>query len=183
MTEHQTRRLILRPFQDRDRAPFAALNGDPEVMRWFPAPLDRAASDALIDRIEATRAAIGICFEALEDKETGAFLGMCGLHRTAFETPFTPCVEIGWRLVPAAWGRGYVTEAATAQLARAFSPDGLALPEVVAFTVTGNARSRAVMERLGMTRDPAEDFDHPNLPLGSPLRRHVLYRARNSPEA
>ncbi len=179
----ETERLILRPFREADLAPFAALNADPRLMRHFPSPLTRQETEALVERIEATRARNGFCFEAVEEKATGAFLGMVGLHAPEFEAPFTPCVEIGWRLLHAAQGRGYATEAARARLAAAFSPQGLDREEVVAFTTVANAPSRAVMARLGMTRDPADDFDHPALPLGSPLRRMVLYRIRRAPPA
>ncbi|MGR3782792.1 MAG: GNAT family N-acetyltransferase [Albimonas sp.] len=181
----ETARLILRPFRDADLAPFARLNGDAELMRHFPRPLTPAETEALVARIEATRARNGFCFEAVEEKATGAFLGMVGLNAPEFEAHFMPCVEIGWRLLPEALGKGYATEAARARLTTAFAPapQGLDRAEVVAFAVTANAPSRAVMARLGMTRDPADDFDHPALPLGSPLRRMVLYRIRRTPPA
>lgn len=176
----ETDRLVLRPFAPRDRAPFAALNADPKVMRHFPKPLSRRESDAMIDLAEARRLEDGFCFSAVEERATGAFLGMVGLSRPRFEAHFVPCVEIGWRLAVAAQGRGVAAEAAAAWLAHAFAPEaegGLGLPQVVAFTTVANAPSRALMERLGMTRDPADDFDHPALPEGHPLRRHVLHRA------
>ncbi len=137
-----TPRLRLREWRDSDLAPFAALNADSQVMRYFPEPLDRA--------------------------------GFVGLMVPAFEAHFTPYTEIGWRLARAAWGRGYATEAARAALDYAF--DVINADEVVAMTVPSNRPSRAVMERLGMTRDPADDFDHPSLPEGHALQRHVLYR-------
>ncbi|MDF2235558.1 GNAT family N-acetyltransferase [Albimonas sp. CAU 1670] len=179
----ETERLILRPFRQSDLAPFAALNGDPEIMRHFPRTLSRDETAALIERIEATRARDGVCFEAVEEKATGELVGMVGLNAPDFEAHFTPCMEIGWRLARSAWGKGYATEAARARLATAFAPaaeGGLDLDEVVAFTAQDNAPSRAVMARLGMTRDPADDFDHPALALGSPLRRMVLYRIRRA---
>jgi ribosomal-protein-alanine N-acetyltransferase len=168
----------LREWQERDRAPFAHLNSDSEVMRHFPAPLSPAESDALVDRIVADFARCGWGLWALEERETGRFLGFTGLASVTFEAPFAPATEVGWRLRRDAWGRGFASEAARAALAFAFSDDGLALDEVVSFTTQGNERSRAVMGRLGMRRDPAGDFDHPALPVGHRLRRHVLYRSR-----
>ncbi|WP_339947421.1 GNAT family N-acetyltransferase [uncultured Albimonas sp.] len=182
----ETERLILRPFREADLAPFAALNADAEIMRHFPRPLTAEETEALVARIETARAANGFAFEAVEEKATGAFLGMVGLNAPEFEAPFMPCVELGWRLVRAAWGRGYATEAARARLATAFAPaaeGGLDRDQLVAFAPLGNAPSRAVMERLGMTRDPEDDFDHPALPLGSPLRRMALYRIRRARSA
>lgn len=178
MTSLQTSRLVLRPWRPQDREPFAALNGDPEVIRHFPTTLDRAESDAFADRIAARFDQHGWGLWAVEVIDSGRFAGYTGLNPvpdaiTAMTAGF-PRVEVGWRLARWAWGHGYATEAAAAALAFAF--DELDLPEVVSFTAVGNLRSRAVMERLGMTRDPADDFDHPALAVGSPLRRHVLYR-------
>jgi RimJ/RimL family protein N-acetyltransferase len=170
----RTARLTLRPWCDADRAPFAALNADPEVMRHFPAPLSREESDAFADRIEAKFAADGWGLWALETRETGEFLGFTGLNVPRFEAHFTPAVEVGWRLARSGWGHGYASEAARAALDYGF--DTLQLPEIVSFTIPANTRSRAVMERIGMTRDPAGDFDHPSLPPGHPIRAHVLYR-------
>ena len=170
-----TERLILRPWRDSDREPFAELNSDPRVMRHFASTLTRAESDALIDRCVAHQAAHGFTFFAVERRDTGEFIGFTGLARPAFEAHFTPCVEIGWRIAFDHWNRGYATEAARECLRFAF--DELALPEVVAYTVPDNARSRRVMEKLGMTRNPSDDFDLPRLPEGHPLRGHVLYRA------
>jgi RimJ/RimL family protein N-acetyltransferase len=144
-------------------------------MRHFPATLTRAESDAFADLIERgfeTNGDWGLW--ALERKDTGAFIGFTGLAPVSFAAPFAPAVEIGWRLARPAWGHGYATEAARAAVGVAF--DELGLDGLVSFTAPANVRSRAVMERLGMTRDPAEDFDHPRVPAGSPLRRHVLYR-------
>lgn len=169
-------RLILRRWRPEDREPFAALNADPEVMRHFPAPLDRDASDALAERIERCFEAEGFGLWAVERRSDGLFLGFTGLSRPRFEAPFTPCVEIGWRLAAHAWGRGYAPEAARAALADGFGRLGLA--EIVSFTHAGNRPSRRVMEKLGMRHDPAEDFAHPALPEGHPLRPHVLYRLR-----
>jgi RimJ/RimL family protein N-acetyltransferase len=165
----------------RDSDEFAELNADQEVMRYFPAPLTRAASDALVDRIAADLARDGWGLWALEERATGRFLGFAGLAPVRLDVHFAPTTEVGWRLRRDAWGRGFATEAARAALAFAFDPSGLAFDEVVSFTAEDNERSRAVMRRLGMTHDPADDFDHPALPGRHPLRRHVLYRARPDP--
>ncbi len=170
----RTRRLVLRRWQDGDLEPFAALNADPEVMEHFPSRLDRSASDALAAAADGAFDERGFGLWAVEVAATGLFIGFTGLAVPRFEAPFTPAVEIGWRLARMAWGHGYATEAATAALDDAFERVGLT--EVVSFTSVPNVRSQAVMHRLAMTRDPAEDFDHPNLPAGHRLRRHVLYR-------
>lgn len=169
-----TERLILRPWRDADLAPFAALNADPEVMAHFPMPLAREESDALAARIRGGLGAEGFGLWAVEVRGGAPFIGFVGLAAPSFSTHFTPCIEVGWRLARAHWGQGYASEAAEAAVADGFARLGLA--EIVSFTVPANLRSRAVMERLGMTRDPADDFDHPRLPEGHPLRRHVLYR-------
>jgi ribosomal-protein-alanine N-acetyltransferase len=171
--ELRTERLLLRRWRDSDREPFAALNADPEVMRHFPSTLTAAQSDELIDIIER-RFAHGYGLWAVEVPGTAPFIGFVGLNRAPFEAHFTPAVEVGWRLAAQHWGRGYATEAARA--AMTFGFDTVGLDEIVSFTVPANAPSRAVMERLGMTRDERDDFDHPNLDEGHPLRRHVLYR-------
>ncbi|WP_227023385.1 GNAT family N-acetyltransferase [Actinomadura rubrobrunea] len=172
--ELTTPRLRLRRWRDSDRPAFADLNADPQVMRYFPAALTRAESDALIDRIETHFDRHGFGLWAIEHTATGAFLGFTGLSTADFHAHFTPAVEIGWRLARHAWGRGYATEAARSALAHGFTAAGLS--EIVSFTAVPNQRSQAVMRRLGMTRDPRDDFDHPALPAGHPLRRHVLYR-------
>jgi RimJ/RimL family protein N-acetyltransferase len=169
-----TSRLVLRGWHDNDRAPFASMNADPAVMEHFPSTLSRAASDRLVDAILDGWAGNGFGVWAVEHVADGALLGFVGLSRPSFEAPFTPAVEIGWRLARHAWGHGYATEAALAALGFGFEAVGL--EEIVSFTVPANTRSRAVMARIGMTHDPADDFDHPKLPLGHPLRRHVLYR-------
>lgn len=169
----RTQRLLLRPWRDEDRAPFAALNADPQTMQHFPATLTRAESDALVDRLIARRAETGLCFMAVERRSDAAFIGMVGLNHVGYDTPFTPAVEIGWRILREHEGQGYVTEAARAWLDHGFQK--LNLPRIVAFTVPANTRSRAVMTRLGMTHIEDGDFDHPNLPAGHPLQRHVLY--------
>lgn len=169
-----TARLRLRPWRDEDLPAFAALNADPRVMEHFPETLSRAESDALAGRIRDHFTARGFGPWAVEVPGRAAFIGFVGLAVPEFEAPFTPCVEVGWRLAAEHWGQGYATEAASAALGHAFGPLGLA--EVVSFTVVANRRSRRVMERLGMTRSPADDFEHPGLPGGHPLRPHVLYR-------
>ena len=171
--ELETERLLLRRWRPEDRTPFAALNADPEVMRHFPALLTRRESDRLADRIESYMERTGWGLWAMEERASGRFLGFTGLARPGFEAPFMPAVEIGWRLERAAWGHGFATEAARA--AARFAFDELALEEIVSLAVVANERSRAVMRRLGMTHDPADDFDHP-LVEQPHLRRHVLYR-------
>jgi RimJ/RimL family protein N-acetyltransferase len=172
----RTERLRLRAFSAEDRAAFAELNADPEVMRHFPSTLAAAESDALADRIDLHWLRHDFGLWAVERSQEGDFIGFVGLAVPAFSAPFTPCVEIGWRLSRKAWGCGYATEGARAALRFGFVDRGL--EEVVSFTVTGNTRSRRVMERLGMRHEPAEVFDHPLLPPGHPLRGHVLYRLR-----
>jgi ribosomal-protein-alanine N-acetyltransferase len=148
------------------------MNGDPAVMEYFPGTLDRAASDAMLDRIREHWAADGLGLWAVERLADGDFLGFTGLARLAYLAQ----PEVGWRFVPSAWGHGYATEAAEAALDFGFGE--LALPEIVSVTTVTNERSMAVMRRLGMTRDAADDFLHPNLPDGHPLRPHVMYRLR-----
>ncbi len=174
----ETERLVLRRWEDADRAPFAAINADPEVMRHLGPLLDRAQSDALIDRIEAGFDDVGFGLWAVEVCDEPDIVGFVGLSRPRFEAPFTPCVEVGWRLARSAWGRGYATEAARAALRHGFEVVGL--DEIVSFTTVANERSKAVMRRLGMTRDLADDFEHPNVAVGDPLRPHVLYRLARS---
>jgi RimJ/RimL family protein N-acetyltransferase len=169
----ETPRLRLRPWREEDRAPFAALNADPRVMEFFPAPLSRAASDAMVDACNTLISERGWGFWATEIKASGQFIGFVGLNVPTAELPFSPCVEIGWRLVASAWRQGLATEAATAALAFAF--DTLELPEIVSFTALGNLRSQAVMARLGMQRS-SETFEHPKVAVGHPLREHCLYR-------
>ncbi|MFI0446062.1 GNAT family N-acetyltransferase [Actinomadura sp. 6N118] len=169
-----TERLTLRGWRDSDRAPFAHMNADPAVMEHFPAPLTRAESDALINRVTAGFDRHGFGLWALEITRTGTFIGFTGLSVPAFDAPFLPGVEIGWRLSTTAQGHGYATEAARRALAYGFQNAGLT--EIVSFTTTTNHRSQAVMRRIGMTRHPVGDFDHPALPDGHHLKRHVLYR-------
>lgn len=169
-----TPRLRLRQWADADLEPFAAMNADPEVMTYLGGPLERAVSDALATRFREHWQRYGFGPWVVEAPGVAGFLGYIGLTTATFQAHFTPCVEIGWRLARPYWGAGHATEAARAVLADGF--DRLALPEVVAFTIPANRRSRAVMERLGMQYSPADDFDHPSFPDGHPLRRHVLYR-------
>ena len=164
-------RVTLRPWRDADLEPFAALNADPRVMEYLPSRLTRDESAAMIVRMQARLAAQGWGHWALD--VDGQCIGFVGLSAPTFEAHFTPCIEIGWRLAAEAWGKGYATEGARLALAHGFGTVGLA--QIVSFTTTDNLRSRRVMERLGMTHDPAEDFDHPRL-AGHPLQRHVLYR-------
>ena len=170
--ELTTDRLRLRGFTDADRAPFADLNADPDVMEHFPSVLSRVESDALVDRIAIRWAEDGHGLWAVERLADGAFLGFTGVARLKFlESP-----EVGWRFARSAWGHGYATEAAREALRWGFEVKGL--DEIVSVTTVANERSQAVMRRLGMTRDPGGDFLHPNLPEGHPQRPHVLYRRR-----
>jgi RimJ/RimL family protein N-acetyltransferase len=168
-----TERLILRPWRDVDREPFARITADPRVMEFFPAVLTREQSDALVDRCEAHYRQHGFTYFAAELRATGELIGFIGIARTPIPH-LVPLVEIGWRLAFEHWNRGLATEGARAALRYGF--DQLNLHEIAAFTATANVRSRRVMEKLGMTRDPADDFDHPKIPAGNPLQRHVLYR-------
>jgi ribosomal-protein-alanine N-acetyltransferase len=176
VTSLQTDRLRMRRWRPEDHAPFADMNADPRVMEHFPAPLTAVESDALVDRIEASFDARGYGLWALERRSDGAFLGFTGLLDVDFDAPFAPAVEVGWRLAFDAWGHGYASEAARASLAYGFGERGLS--EIVSFTARVNERSQAVMRRIGMRRDPADDFDHPLIAPGDPLRPHVLYRVR-----
>jgi RimJ/RimL family protein N-acetyltransferase len=174
----RTQRLLLRQWREEDLPLFAELNADPEVMRHFPATLSREDSDALAERSRQHLDAYGWglwAVEVLDEPEGGTgFTGFTGLAVPRFAAHFTPAVEVGWRLARRSWGHGYATEAARAALRYGF--EELGLDEIVSFTADGNERSRAVMRRLGMTRDPADDFEHPSLPDGHALRPHVLYR-------
>jgi RimJ/RimL family protein N-acetyltransferase len=173
-----TARLVLRPFTDVDRAPFAELNAHPLVVESLGSSPTRAESDAFVERINEEMAHEGWGLWAVAVAGGAPFVGMVGLHRVNATLPCAPAVEVGWRLHPQHWGHGYATEAAAAALRFGF--DQADLDEIVAFTTTLNTRSQAVMERIGMVRDPGADFDHPSLPEGSPLRRHVLYRVTAS---
>jgi RimJ/RimL family protein N-acetyltransferase len=167
-------RLQLRPWRDEDLPAFAALNADPEVMEYMPECLAREESDALAARIREGLARRGFGLWAVEVIGVSEFIGFTGLSVPSYETHFTPCVEIAWRLARKYWGFGYATEAAHSAMDYGFRTVGL--EEIVSFTFVENLRSRRVMERLGMTHSPADDFDHPRLPEGHRIRPHVLYR-------
>jgi RimJ/RimL family protein N-acetyltransferase len=171
--EFETERLRLRQWRTSDRDPFAQLNADSRVMEFFPNPLDRAASDAMVERIEEKMLNQGWGIWATEIKTTQEFIGVVGLNRPVPELPCSPCVEVAWRLAFPYWGYGYATEAAKGALQVGF--DKLHLPEIVSFTALQNRRSRAVMERLKM-REMPETFLHPSLPPDHPLAEHCLYK-------
>jgi len=176
----QTDRLLMRRWRDADREPFAALNADPETMRYFPATLDRAASDAFVDLIETRFDEQGYGLWAMELVATGEFIGFTGLNRKPDDVPGRSGLEIGWRLARHAWHHGYATEAAAAALRVAFDRVGLA--EIWSFTSVLNEPSQAVMRRIGLAE--LFRFDHPRIPEGDPLRPHVMYhRANLAPEA
>lgn len=172
--ELPTDRLLLRWWKPEDRAPFYQLNADPAVNEFLTGPFTRDESDHVAARIETHFEQHGFGWWAVEIPERVPFIGFVGLSVPHYKAPFTPCVEVGWRLDREYWGQGYATEAARAALKFGF--ETLKLDEIVAMTVPANHRSRNVMEKLGMTRDPADDFDHPLLPADHRLSRHVLYR-------
>lgn len=179
--ELRTERLLLREWRGEDLDPFAALNADPEVMRFMPKLLSRDECAARIQSIRDHFRDHGFGLWAVEVRDVTPFVGFVGLSIPRFEAPFMPCVEIGWRLAREAWGNGFATEAARAAVEFGFNE--LGLQEILSFTVPTNSRSRRVMQRLGMTHDPDGDFDHPLLAEGHPLRKHVLYRlTRPTPE-
>ncbi|MGP3962626.1 GNAT family N-acetyltransferase [Nonomuraea sp. 3N208] len=170
----ETERLIMRRWREEDREPFAAMNADPEVMEHFPATLTREQSDVMVDKIEQHFDKHGFSLWALEVRESGEFIGFTGLGWQTFDAPFLPAVEVGWRLARPAWGHGYAIEAARQAVGYAFTEAGL--EDIISMTAARNLRSRAVMERLGMTYEA--DFDHPRVAKGSPLLPHVLYRLK-----
>lgn len=170
----ETERLNLHPLTLNDTDDMAAINADPKVMEHFPAPMTASQTKTFMQRVVKHWEDNGFGLCALEIRETGAFIGFTGLTHPPYETPFTPCVEVGWRLNPAAWGQGFAYEAARACLKWGFG--GLRLNEIVSFTTITNTRSSGLMKRLGMQHDLSEDFDHPMLETDSPLLRHVLYR-------
>jgi ribosomal-protein-alanine N-acetyltransferase len=172
--ELRTERLLLRRWTPGDRGPFAELNADPDVMEFFPALLSRADSDAFVDRIEASFEQHCFGLWAAELFGSGEFIGYIGLWPATFDAHFTPAIEVGWRLARRHWGSGYAPEGARAAVADGF--DRLGVDEIVSITAAINHRSRRVMEKLGMTHDPLDDFEHPALPVGHALRPHVLYR-------
>lgn len=169
-----TERLTLREWRDDDRAPFAAMSADPAVMEFLRALPTREACDQWIDFQIAHQAEHGFGFWVVEGRTSGAFLGAVGLFRVFFDAPFTPAVEIGWRLAREAWGQGIATEAARAALDFGF--ERLKLDEIIAYAAPANEASQNVMRKLGMIRDAASDFDHPRVSADSPLRRQVMYR-------
>jgi ribosomal-protein-alanine N-acetyltransferase len=169
----RTPRLILREWREEDAEPFAAMSSDPEVMRYLPAP-----DEVWIARTRAHFEEHGFGQFVVELPGEAPFIGAVGLNHVRWQLPFTPAIEAAWRLARPYWGKGYALEAARATIEDGFGRVGLG--EVVAYTVPANRASRQVMERLGMTRDPSEDFDHPSRPEGDPLRRHVLYRLRRA---
>jgi RimJ/RimL family protein N-acetyltransferase len=174
MKQFLTKRLRIREWQETDRYPFSEMNADPKVMEFFPAVLTKVESDVLIERCKQHFDTHGFAFWALELKETGDFIGFTGLMIPNFRSHFTPCVEIGWRVAFPFWNKGFATEAAFAVLQFAF--EKIDLQEIVSFTTSQNLASRRVMEKIGMTRNPADDFEHPKLPKSHPLSKHVLYR-------
>lgn len=179
--ELRTERLILRRWRPEDREALAAMNEDPRVMEHFPTTLSREESDANYARIKAHFEQHGYGLWAAELLGVAPFVGFVGLAIPRFEAHFTPCVEIGWRLAAEYWGSGLATEGARAALAFGF--ESLDLAEIVSFTATANHRSRRVMEKLGMIHEPSKDFDHPLLPAGHRLSRHVYYRIARPDDA
>ena len=171
----RTSRLLLRPWRDADVAPYAELSADPAVMEFLQPATEPGAAEAWVARVRAHWRRCGFGQWVVEIPGEASLIGVVGLSTVAYDAHFTPAVEVAWRLARAQWGRGYATEAARAALDYGF--DTLGLAEIVAVTVPANLRSRRVMERLGMTRAPKDDFDHPNVPEG-PLKRCVLYRLR-----
>jgi RimJ/RimL family protein N-acetyltransferase len=176
--ELRTERLLLRGWRDEDLAPFARMNADPRVMEFFPQTYDEAESAEGLARIRAHFAVHGFGLWAVEVAGGPSFVGMVGLAVPSFQAAFTPCVEVGWRLLTEHWGKGYATEGAEAAIRFGF--EQLGLVEIVSFTTANNSKSRRVMERLGMLHTPDDDFLHPSLPDGHPLRPHVLYRLPRS---
>jgi RimJ/RimL family protein N-acetyltransferase len=172
LIEFETERLRLRQWKPADHAPFAALNADPKVMEFFPSPLTRIESDAMANRCQLLIEERVWGFWATESKVTQEFIGFVGLHIPSAELPFSPCVEVGWRLAVNHWGKGFASEAAKGALHVGFQL--LGLREIVSFTTLRNLRSRAVMERLGMRESCT--FEHPKVSQGSGLRTHCLYR-------
>ena len=173
ISELKTERLLLRQWVGQDLPVFAELNSDPEAMEFFPALLSREESSAVAEKCQSLISERGWGFWAVELKSSGEFIGFVGLHIPKSNLPFSPCVEIGWRLLKKYWGKGYATEAAQASLVYAFNT--LNLNEVVSFTTVSNRRSRSVMQRLGLS-NTHQNFEHPDLDKGHPLSEHVLYK-------
>ncbi len=172
----ETPRLILRPYGEGDHEAFAALNGDPRVGAWLAGTQDRAQSDAMMDRINSHIAAHGFGLWGAETKADSRLVGLIGLNTVkASDLPVGPAIEMGWRLIPEAWGQGLASEGAAAALAWGFAH--LEVDEIIAFTAATNLASQGVMRKVGMVHDAARDFDHPRLAPDHPLRRHVVYAA------
>jgi 3-dehydroquinate dehydratase / shikimate dehydrogenase len=174
MTTIKTTRLFLRPWEETDLIPFAELNADPRVMEYFPSTLSKEESDQLAHKIQSKFEQKGWGLWAVAAPGVADFIGFIGLNEVPFKAHFTPAIEIGWRIAFNHWDKGYATEGAQAVLQYGF--ETLKLKEIVSFTVAQNFRSRRIMEKIGMKHNPVDDFDHPKLPEGHPLRRHVLYR-------
>ncbi|WP_057463215.1 GNAT family N-acetyltransferase [Pseudovibrio sp. POLY-S9] len=172
----ETERLVLRRWEERDLEGLVQMNADPQVMEFFPAVMSRQDSERMFERLMAKQVKYGFGTPVVEERASGRFLGFCGLGVPTYPEPlpFDPCVEIGWRFIPGAWGRGIAQEASRIWLRFGF--ETLRLDEIVSFTSAINQRSEKVMQRLGMVRDASADFDHPLIEEGHPLRRHVLYR-------
>lgn len=172
----ETKRLILRHWKPEDLPEFAKMNADERVMEFFPSTLSSDESDAFAKAFQQELTEKNYGLWAVEVKGGPSFIGFVGLHEQTFPAHFTPCIEIGWRLAHEHWGNGYAFEAAKEALRYAF--EELKLPEIVSMTTVHNLRSRKLMEKLELTRNPADDFDHPKLPEGHPIRLHVLYRIK-----
>ena len=169
-----TQRLILRPWRESDLKPFASLNADPKVMEFYTHPFIQEESDSLAEKIQWEFSKRGYGFWAVEVPGIADFIGYIGLNYWNLEMEFAPCIDVGWRLALDYWGSGYATEGARAAIRFGF--EKLGLNEIVSMATIGNARSHRVMQRLGMTSDSAENFEHPKLPKGHPLSLRVLYR-------
>jgi RimJ/RimL family protein N-acetyltransferase len=176
----RTPRLLLREWEDADRAPFAAMSADPRVMKFLAPFSNPAAIDEWVARARSHWVEHGFGKFVVEVPGEADFIGVVGLDHVSFDLPFSPAIEVLWRLARPYWGCGYAAEAARAVIDDGFGRLGLS--EIVAYTVVANRRSRRLMERLGMTRNSSEDFDfrHPRRPEGYPPRTHVLYRLRRA---
>ncbi|MFA6119189.1 MAG: GNAT family N-acetyltransferase [Parachlamydiales bacterium] len=172
-----TKRLILRHWRESDLIAFSKMNADPRVMEFFPKTLSKAESDEIAKKLIKELKEKDYGLWAVEAKNIAPFIGFIGLHSTDYDTSFTPCIEIAWRLAYEHWNKGYATEGAKEALDYGFNK--LKLKEIVSFTAIKNLRSRKVMEKLGMVHNPKDDFNHPKLPLDHPLSLHVLYRLNN----
>lgn len=174
----ESERLILRPWREADRQPFADMSADEGVMEHLLPLAPHDAYHTWIDRQIENQKKYGMCFWAVEAKQGGTFVGAVGLLPVTYEAHFTPAVEVGWRIARPFWGLGYAPEAAAAAIRFGF--ESLQLPEIVANAGTANEKSMRVMAKLGMQRDPSDDFEHPLVPEGSPLRHQALYRLTRS---